>query len=127
MATEKETIATLTKELATANADLTTANEQLSTANASLTEALQLNAQYVAQIEALELALEQGGGKAVVTAPKPQLPVKSFTVDGKKYNFTIPRFYYNGVPVNAEEVIKDKEICAALVAMGFGGIEPAFD
>lgn len=60
--------------------------------------------------------------------PKPTIPDKVITVDGRKFRFTVPQFRYSGpvavgapvkgVLMTAEDAINDEAVLATLVSRG---------
>jgi uncharacterized protein YlxW (UPF0749 family) len=46
------------------------------------------------------------------------------SIEKVKYQFTVKKFTYKGEKYEAEKAAKDAELCAELVKIGFGGLEP---
>lgn len=76
----------------------------------------------------LKSALKQAPKEeAESAAPKiPELPDKTFAVNGKKYKFVSRHFTFNGERVTALDALSDETILAALVQKGSGVIKEVF-
>lgn len=94
--------------------------------NAELQEgfdALKLEHEALAKINAeLQAQIEAGPGAAVVVA-KPTLSDKTFTHNKKEYGFAYPQLRFEGAIITADDVVKDKKLQEKLVEMESGFIK----
>lgn len=94
--------------------------------NAELQEgfdALKLEHEALAKINAeLQAQIETGTVAAVVVA-KPTLSDKTFTHNKKEYGFVYPQLRFEGAIITADDVVKDKKLQEKLVEMESGFIK----
>lgn len=86
-------------------------------------DALKLEHEALAKINAeLQAQIEAGPGAAVVVA-KPTLSDKTFTHNKKEYGFVYPQLRFEGAIITADDVVKDKKLQEKLVEMESGFIK----
>lgn len=86
-------------------------------------DALKLEHEALAKINAeLQAQIEAGPSAAVVVA-KPTLSDKTFTQNKKEYGFAYPQLRFEGAIITADDVVKDKKLQEKLVEMESGFIK----
>lgn len=86
-------------------------------------DALKLEHEALAKINAeLQAQIEAGPG-ASVEVSKPTLSDKTFTHNKKEYGFAYPQLRFEGAIITADDVVKDKKLQEKLVEMESGFIK----
>lgn len=98
---------------------------QIADLKQQLADTMQANAALQSAIEDMESKLDSASKGKVVGAikSKPDVPTKSFKVEGVDYVFTHAKFHYDGKTITATEALTDSKLLAKLVEIGYGGIK----